>query len=31
MSITLWLVGTFSLGIFLMVVCYLFMEACDKI
>jgi len=31
MSVAVWLVSLFVLGIVAMVLCYLFMEACDKI
>jgi hypothetical protein len=31
MNLVIWLVGLFILGIVVMGLCYLFMEACDKI
>jgi VIT1/CCC1 family predicted Fe2+/Mn2+ transporter len=31
MSIAIWLLSLFVLGIVAMALCYLFMEACDKI
>jgi len=31
MSVTLWVIATFSLGIVSLALCYLFMEGCEKI
>jgi len=31
MSIAIWLASLFVLGIVAMVICYLFLEACEKI
>jgi VIT1/CCC1 family predicted Fe2+/Mn2+ transporter len=31
MHFGIWMVGLFSLGIVMMAVCYLFMNACEKI
>jgi hypothetical protein len=31
MNLVIWLLGLFILGIAVMGLCYLFMEACDKI